>query len=44
MMVLHCWEEGDFNSEPPEEQCCWYFEGLAEISPFLAVVGKETGY
>jgi hypothetical protein len=44
MVVFHCREEGDFDREPPKEQCSWYFESLAEISPFLAVIGKKTGY
>jgi len=44
VVVLHCREKGDFDRKPPEEQSCWHFKSLAEISPFLAVVGEETGY
>ncbi len=44
VVILHCREKGDFNREPPEEQSCRYFKSFAEISPFLTVVGEETGY
>ena len=44
VVILHCRKEGDLDRKPPEEQSRRYFKSFAEISPFLAVVGEETGY
>jgi hypothetical protein len=40
MVVLHRREKGNFDREPPKEQRSWDFESLAQISPFLAVIGE----
>lgn len=44
LVIRHGREERNFNREPPDEDCAWYLELLAHISPLLRVVGEQGRY
>lgn len=42
MVACHSGEERDLNGQQPEKEGCRDFEGLPEIPPLLAIVGKDA--
>lgn len=43
VVVLHGWEEGDFDCKSPEKERGGNLQCFAKVSPLLIVISEQTG-